>query len=125
MIGRLDGKIALITGAGSGIGRATALRFAREGARVAVVDLSAERATETTDAINQEGGEAIAIRADVSRSEDVAEMVRQSMQRWGRIDVLHNNAGISVNNVPVEDVDEALFDRIIATNVRSVFLGAK
>jgi 3-oxoacyl-[acyl-carrier protein] reductase len=122
---RLAGKVALITGAGSGIGRATATLFAREGARVAVVDRVGERAQEAVAAITKGGGEAIALYADVSRSEAVAEMVQQTLDRWGTIDILHSNAGISMDATPVEDIDDAFFDQMLAINVRSVFLCAK
>jgi 3-oxoacyl-[acyl-carrier protein] reductase len=124
-VNELSGQVALVTGAGSGIGRATARLFAEEGARVAVVDLAHEGARETAAEIQQAGGDALAIQADVSQSESVADMIQRTLEQWARIDILHNNAGISMNNTPVEEVDEALFDRIIATNVRSVFLGAK
>jgi len=122
---QLNGKVALITGAGSGIGRAVAELFAREGARVAVVDLSGERAAETAVAIRESGGESMVIQADVSNSDAVADMVRQTLDKWERIDVLHNNAGISMRETPIEQIDDGLFDRLMAVNVRSVFLGAK
>jgi 3-oxoacyl-[acyl-carrier protein] reductase len=121
----LAGKVALVTGGGSGIGRATAQQFGAGGARVAVVDMALDRAHETAAAIQQSGGDAIAIQTDVARSDAAADMVRQVVDRWGRIDVLHNNAGISMSGSLVEDLDDGLFDRIMATNVRSVFLGAK
>jgi 3-oxoacyl-[acyl-carrier protein] reductase len=121
----LAGKVALITGAGSGIGAATASLFAREGARVAVVDLVGERAQETVGAITRNGGAAMGLQADVSRSESVAEMVGRTLDCWGRIDILHNNAGISMNATPIEDIDDDFFDLVLATNVRSVYLGAK
>lgn len=122
---RLAGKVAVMTGAGSGIGCATATLFAREGARVAVVDLTGDRAQETVAGITQAGGTGIALQADVSKSESVSQMVDRTLDRWGRIDILHNNAGISMNATPVEDIDDAFFDRMLATNVRGVYLGAK
>jgi 3-oxoacyl-[acyl-carrier protein] reductase len=122
---RLDGKVAVITGAGSGIGRASALRFAREGARVAIVDLDGTRAKETAAAIESAGGQALALTADVTRAADNEAAVRDTVARWGRLDVFFANAGVPQRPTPVEDVDEATFDRIMAANVKGVFLGVK
>jgi 3-oxoacyl-[acyl-carrier protein] reductase len=124
-VGRLEGKVAIITGAGSGIGRETATLFAGEGARVAVVDRVVASAEETVAAIEAAGGKAIPIEADVTSGLDVAAMVRRTIDAWGRIDILHNNAGISMNPTRIEDLDEAFFDRMYAVNVRSAYLGAK
>jgi len=122
---RLDGKVALITGAGSGIGRASARLFAREGARVAVVDLDEARAKETAREIEQAGGQALALAADVSRAADNEAAVRETVRRWARLDVFFANAGVPQRPTPVENVDEATFDRIMAVNVKGVFLGVK
>jgi 3-oxoacyl-[acyl-carrier protein] reductase len=122
---RLDGKVALITGAGSGIGRASARLFAREGARVAVVDLDEARAKETVREIEQAGGQALALAADVSRAADNEAAVHETVGRWARLDVFFANAGVPQRPTPVEDVDEATFDRIMAVNVKGVFLGVR
>jgi 3-oxoacyl-[acyl-carrier protein] reductase len=122
---KLQGKVTLVTGAGSGIGRASALLFAREGARVAAVDLRDDAAKSTAEAIERAGGQALALRADVSRGPDNEAAVAAVVARWGRLDVFYANAGVPQAPTPVEDVDEMVFDRIMAVNVRGVFLGAK
>jgi 3-oxoacyl-[acyl-carrier protein] reductase len=122
---KLKDKVALITGAGSGIGQATALLFAREGARVAVVDVREEAAKATAQEIERAGGQALALRADVSRAADNQAAVEQTVARWGRLDVFYANAGVPERPTPIEDVDEATFDRIMAVNVKGPFLGAK
>ena len=122
---KLQDKVTLVTGAGSGIGRAAALLFAREGGRVAAVDLREDAAKATAEAIERAGGQALALRADVSRSADNEAAVAATLGRWGRLDVFYANAGVPQSPTPVEDVDEGTFDRIMAVNVRGVFLGAK
>src|SRR6478752_7084104 len=102
---RLAGKVALITGAGVGIGRATALLFAREGASVAVVDINEATAQETTGLIEKAGGKAAAIQADVSSAEAVQRMFHETLSAFGRLDILFNNAGI-VKQGRVEDSTE-------------------
>jgi 3-oxoacyl-[acyl-carrier protein] reductase len=122
---RLPNKVALVTGAGSGIGRATAALFAREGAKLVLADLSEEAGRVTLDEITAAGGEAIFVKADVSNGDDVKRMIDGCVERFGRIDILYNNAGIAMQRTPIEEIDDALFDRIIAVNLRSVHLGAK
>ena len=91
---KLKGKVAVITGAGSGIGRATALLFAEEGAKVVVADYSVEGGQETVKQIKAKGGEAIFVAVDVSKAADVQKMIKTAIDRYGRLDILHNNAGI-------------------------------
>ena len=122
---KLQDRVAIITGAGSGIGAATALLFAQEGARVAVVDVREDTAKATAQAIERAGGQALALTADVSRAVDNQAIVDQTLARWGRLDVFHANAGVPQFPSKVEDVDEATFDRIMAVNVKSVFLAAR
>ena len=122
---KLKGKVALVTGAGSGIGWATALLFAREGARVACVDINENTAKESAQQIENAGGQALSLRADVSRAEDCQAMVEGTVASWGRLDILFNNAGVPLAPTPVEELDEATFDRIMAVNVRGVYLGCR
>jgi 3-oxoacyl-[acyl-carrier protein] reductase len=122
---KLSARVALVTGAGSGIGQATALLFAREGARVTVVDIREDAARETAEAAAKAGGEALAIRADVSRAGDNEAAVAQTVARWGRVDVVFANAGVAQWPTGVEGVDEGTFDRIMAVNVKGVFFAAK
>lgn len=119
---RLDGKVALITGAGSGIGRAMSLLFAQEGAQILASDVSGDGARETASMIGD--GRAEGMEADVSRSEDVQATVKACLDRFGRIDILCNNAGTgSTQNVV--DTPEELWDRVFAVNARGAFLGCK
>ena len=121
---RLADKVTLITGAGSGIGRSTALRFAKEGAKVVVVDLSDEHGSATVDAIRENGGDATFIFADVTKWDDVTEMAREAIARYGRIDVLFNNAGISGVGA-VHETSEELWDKVVDVNLKGVFLVSK
>ena len=121
----LGTKTAAITGAGSGMGRATARLFAERGADVAVIDIDGEAAEETVSLIGEDGGSAIAVTADSSEAADVEAFVDRTASAFGGIDVLHNNAGIPQESTPVEDVTEATWDRIQAVNLKSTFLGAK
>jgi len=121
---RFKGKVCLITGAGSGIGRATSNRFASEGACVVVVDLDKDAAAETVRAITDAGGCAVAQPADVSCSADVRRAVNATVEKFGKIDVLINNAAV-MSYDRVLDLDEDEWDRVIAVNLRSVFLLCK
>jgi 3-oxoacyl-[acyl-carrier protein] reductase len=121
----LGGKSAIITGAGSGMGRETARLFAERGAEVAVVDVDAEAAEGTVSLIEREGGSAVAVQADVSDTDDIEAAVDRTRNAFGAIDVLHNNAGIPQTSTPIEDVGEATWDRIIDVNLKSAFLGAR
>ncbi|MGO9453328.1 MAG: SDR family NAD(P)-dependent oxidoreductase [Candidatus Binataceae bacterium] len=122
---KLDGKIALITGAGSGMGRATAYLFAREGAKIAAVDINEKAAAETVAEIERNGGQAVAIRADVSAEADASQMVETTMRRLGTPGVLFNNAGIEGESAFVGKMTADAFDRVIAINLRGVFLGMR
>jgi len=125
-MGRLEGKVALITGAGSGIGRASALRFAQEGAAVAAVDIDRDAAVATVAAIEQEGGRATAVRADVSVAADNEAMVAATEDRFGRIDVLFLNAGIMhPDDSDAVGTDESIWDLTMDVNAKGVFLGCK
>jgi len=125
MAGVLQGKSALVTGGASGIGRAVCLRFAQEGARVAVADLDREGAEATARAIQEQGGTALALQADVSRSEDVRDMVRRTVEAFGRLDVLVNNAGIAGPSASILDLTEEDWDRVLGVNLKGVWLGIK
>lgn len=121
---RLANKVALITGAGAGIGRATAELFAKEGASVVVADLNAETGHETVRSITEAGGKAIFVQANVSKTEDVQRMFQECLNAYGRLNILFNNAGI-VKQGRVEDSSEDDWDAQIATTLTSVFLGCK
>ena len=119
---RLKDKTAIVTGAGSGFGKGIAMRFAKEGARVGVVDINAEAAREVASQI---GNSAFAMEADVSIDGDVSKMVQEALERWGQLDILVNNAGTTHRNQPMTEVTEEEYERIFAVNVKSVYLSAK
>ena len=121
---RLQDKVAIITGSGSGIGKATALLFGREGAKVMSVDLIADTAQATAGEIIDAGGQADSLQADVSLAADVERMVSTTVERFGRLDILVNNAGIEVI-MPIVQVPEEMWDRLIDVNLKGVFLGCK
>ncbi len=125
MAGRLAGKVAVVTGGSSGIGRATALIFAREGAKVVVADVVVEGGEETVRLINAAGGEAIFVKTDVSQPADVEVMVKKAVDTYGRLDCAFNNAGIEGVIQPTVDYGEAHWDRVIAINLKGVWLCMK
>jgi 3-oxoacyl-[acyl-carrier protein] reductase len=122
---RLEGIVAVITGAGSGIGRASALEFVREGACVLAADLNGDSADETVALLRSNGGTAEAVTVDVTDPDQVERMVQKAVDRFGRLDVLFNNAGLPQGFTPFEESTDALFDRIFAVNVRGVFNGCR
>jgi NAD(P)-dependent dehydrogenase (short-subunit alcohol dehydrogenase family) len=123
---RLEGKVALITGAGSGIGRETACLFAAEGARVAVVDVNDNAARETVALIAKQGGSAIDLHADVARAADCERMIAATETKFGKLNVLFNNAGIMHSDDDnAMTTDEAVWDLTLAINLKGVFLGCK
>jgi NAD(P)-dependent dehydrogenase (short-subunit alcohol dehydrogenase family) len=119
------GKVALVTGGGSGIGRAACLAFARYGAAVVAVDRDAAAAERTVESILEEGGKALAVTADVTSTTDVQAYVRTTLEEFGRIDCFVNNAGIGGTVAPTAAYDEADFDAVIAVNVKGAFLGLR
>jgi NAD(P)-dependent dehydrogenase (short-subunit alcohol dehydrogenase family) len=130
---RLQDRIAIVVGAGQspgegiGNGRATALTFAREGARVLCVDHHLESAQETVDMIGAKGGTAVAFKADVTREAELKAMVADAHGRWGRIDILHNNVGVSIagGDAELSDITEEALDRCVAINLKSCIFAAK
>ncbi len=123
---RLADKVCVITGAGSGMGRVAAALFAAQGARVVVADTNEPAALETVAGVTAAGGQATAIRADVSKEADAKAMIDHALATWGRVDVLYNNAGIMPEaDHSVIDTDVDTWDQVMAINVRGVFLGCK
>jgi NAD(P)-dependent dehydrogenase (short-subunit alcohol dehydrogenase family) len=125
-MGRLDGKVVLITGAGSGMGRVASLAFAREGARIVAVEVAEASGQETVAQVRAAGGEAVFASADVSREADVAAAVRSGEKAFGRIDVLYNNAGIfPAKDGAVTDIEESVWDLVMNVNLKGIFLVCK
>jgi NAD(P)-dependent dehydrogenase (short-subunit alcohol dehydrogenase family) len=119
------GKVALITGGGNGIGKAASMSFAGRGAKVVVVDRDGAAAEAVAGAIRQQGGDARASTADVTKSADVQAYVKAALDAYGRIDCFFNNAGIEGKVAHTVDYDEAVFDQVLAVNVKGVFLGLR
>ena len=130
---RLEGKIAIVVGAGQspgegiGNGRATVLRFAREGARVLAVDRDPESAAETARMAGAEGGECVPFEADVTDEKTLKAAIETAHRRWGRIDILHNNVGVSIagGDKPLLELSEEAFDRVCAINLRGTIMACK
>lgn len=121
---KLSGKVAIVTGAASGIGRASAIAFAAEGAGVVVADLDARRGQETVAQIAANGNRAVFTQVDVQKEADVSRMVEDTASRWGRIDILFNNAGVVLVKA-LEEMTETEWDRVMAINVKGAFLAIK
>ncbi len=120
-----SGKVAVVTGAANGIGRAAALAFAARGAKVVAVDRDGEGAARVAKTIQQQGGDALPVGADVSQSADVQRYVKAAMDAYGRIDCFFNNAGIEGKVSPIAEYDEAVFDAVVGVNLKGVFLGMR
>lgn len=119
------GKVALITGGGNGIGRASSIGFATHGAKVVVVDRDGEAGENVAGVIRQQGGQALFVRADVTRSADVQSYVKAALDAFGSIDCFHNNAGIEGKVAPTAEYDEETFAAVMDVNVKGVFLGLR
>jgi NAD(P)-dependent dehydrogenase (short-subunit alcohol dehydrogenase family) len=122
---RFTGKVAFVTGAASGIGRATAVAFAAEGARVAILDRTEAALHETADAVRNAGGEVLTLACDVSRPEEVEAAVARTVDRFGRLDIAFNNAGVENKAAPVAEIELEEWDRILDINLRGTFVCMK
>jgi NAD(P)-dependent dehydrogenase (short-subunit alcohol dehydrogenase family) len=122
---KLTGKVAIVTGGGGGIGRSTALRFAKEGARVVVADLDSFNGEETVSRIRDQGGEAIFAKTDVSDSKQVKELIEITITSFGALNIMFNNAGVGNTEVRSVDLTEEEWDRVVDINLKGVFLGIK
>ncbi|MFF3025197.1 SDR family NAD(P)-dependent oxidoreductase [Gottfriedia sp. NPDC057948] len=122
---RLKDKVAVITGGGSGIGRATAIRFAKEGAKIVIADINEVTGEETLSEINEQNQEAIFVKTNVAESKSIQNLMKRAVEHFGRIDILFNNAGIGNSEVRSVDLAEEEWDQVIDINLKSVFLGIK
>ena len=122
---RVDGKVAIVTGASSGIGHATAVRFANEGASVVIADVNEAGGRKTLQQIEQAGGTAALVPTDVAKAEQVARMVAETVGRFGKLDILVNSAATLINTPLIQDTDEADWDRMMEVNLRGTFLCCK
>jgi NAD(P)-dependent dehydrogenase (short-subunit alcohol dehydrogenase family) len=122
---RFAGKVAFITGAASGIGRATAIAFAAEGARVAILDRAEDALSETADAVRKAGAEALVIACDVSKPDQVEAAVARVVETFGQLDIAFNNAGVENKAAPVHEIELAEWDRILDINLRGTFVCMK
>jgi A-factor type gamma-butyrolactone 1'-reductase (1S-forming) len=122
---QLEGKVAIITGAGRGIGAATAQLFAQEGARIVMASRSAEELAHRVEDIQSYGGEAMSVTTDVTDAASVEALVKRTVAAYGRLDLAVNNAGIAGGNMPLVEVSESVFDQVIAVNLKGVFLAMK
>ncbi len=122
---KLSNKVAIITGSGSGIGRTSAVLFSQEGARVCVVDVDKEGGQQTADLIKQKGSDAVFVHADITKASDGERMIRTTQDHYGRLDILFNNAGIGMPFIPVEEIEENFWHRIMDVNAKGIFLGCK
>jgi NAD(P)-dependent dehydrogenase (short-subunit alcohol dehydrogenase family) len=125
MSGRFDGKVAFVTGATSGIGRATALAFGREGASVVVADIATDGNQQTARMIEQAGGQSLAVSCNVTRADDIKAALDAAVERFGRLDIAFNNAGIEQPIKPAAEISDDEWDRLVAVNLRGAFLSMK
>jgi 3-oxoacyl-[acyl-carrier protein] reductase len=122
---RLLNQVAVVTGAGSGIGQAIATKMAKEGAKIIVADLREDAAHETLNFIKQEGGEGLAVIADVTKTGEVSSMIEYAVREYGTVDILVNNAGAPMSFTPIEEVSEELWDLMMNVNAKGPYLGCK
>ncbi|MCZ8511517.1 SDR family oxidoreductase [Paenibacillus filicis] len=122
---KLRDRVAVITGAGSGIGRSTAHLFAEQGAKVVIADLKLEAAQETCEMIRKSGGECFPVQVNVSKADEVQRMYEETLRQFGKLDIVYNNAGVPLSPHNIEDITEEIFDHIFNVNVKGVIWGCK